>query len=101
MNIEDSIGLEATIQFTHPQKAPRGVTGMFRALIWDERVEWTFRDRLSTMILASEMRKNPTPGEKVDFDIKRNVGITEYPGLCKEEIKNKLLLELEKFKKKN
>jgi len=93
------IGLKAMIKITHEKKAPRGISGEFKADIKDELVEWTFRDRLSTMILVSEMSKKNTPDEIVSFDVKRSLGITKYPGKNKEWIKDKLQKELEAFKK--
>ena len=96
----DIIGLSAVIQLKHEKKAPRGISGEFKADITDERVVWTFKDKLSTMILASELSRLNTKEEKVSFDAKKGLGITEYPGKSKEWIKEKLSSELKKFQKK-
>jgi hypothetical protein len=95
----DVIGLKAVLKISHEKKAPRGIVGEFKADISDGLVEWTFKDRLSTLILVSEMSLKNTPDEWVSFDIKKNVATTKYPGKTKEEIKDKLEGELKRFQK--
>ena len=91
--------LRAEIFLKHPIHFPRGIKGTFDAKIADGLVFWNFRNEIGTRFLVKEMNKNPKPGEFIRYVQERGFAITEYPGLNKDEILEKLKSDLERFKR--
>ena len=93
---EDFLGLTARMKI----RTPNGVVlrgDIFHAQIFDGKTSWWFNDYDTTKYLAEVLEDSyeRTGSEETHFFAEKKVGVTLYPGKLKEDIKDKLIRELE------